>query len=195
MNHAFYDANKRTAFLTLLLFLNKINRVPKVSKTEFEDFLVKIANKSLSKGRRYQELILRNSPEDAEVYLIAEYLQKNTRRRDSAKHSITYRDLDRLLRKHGFSLISPSGNRITVVQESNHRSIFLKWAGRQKALGTIGFPSMSKQVPRGELDRVRKLTGLTEQNGYDSAVFLGEYEPLALLIEEYYEQLLSLADR
>jgi len=195
MNHPFHDANKRTAFLILLLFLKKIHRVPKISKDEFENFLVAIADKSLMRGRKYQELLLRHDVEDAEIKMISEFLQRNTRKKDNSRKAITYRELDGIMRRHGFRMINPSGNRISIVKKVRERNIFFQLLEREKTIGTIKFPAMSKQVPPGELERVRQLAGLTEESGYDLAAFYGEQESLKDLIEEYHEQLISLADR
>lgn len=47
-NHPFHDANKRTAFLTSILHLQKIGRTPTVSHIDYEDFTVAIADNNLS---------------------------------------------------------------------------------------------------------------------------------------------------
>lgn len=46
--HPFHDANKRTAFLTSILHLQKIGRTPIVDQKEYEDFTVNISDNKLS---------------------------------------------------------------------------------------------------------------------------------------------------
>lgn len=46
-NHPFHDANKRTAFLTLIIHLARIGRTPSVSGDFFEDLMVQIAENTL----------------------------------------------------------------------------------------------------------------------------------------------------
>jgi death-on-curing protein len=48
-NHPFHDANKRTAFLSSILHLQKIGRTPTVTGQEYEDFTVAIAEDDLEK--------------------------------------------------------------------------------------------------------------------------------------------------
>ncbi|WP_425600733.1 type II toxin-antitoxin system death-on-curing family toxin [Sphingomicrobium clamense] len=43
LNHPFHDANKRTAFLSALLLLNKNKLTIKVTERQFEDFTVTVA--------------------------------------------------------------------------------------------------------------------------------------------------------
>jgi death-on-curing family protein len=42
-DHPFYDANKRTAFLSLLFHLWKINRTPDIEQKEFERLAIRVA--------------------------------------------------------------------------------------------------------------------------------------------------------
>lgn len=64
-NHPFYDANKRTAFLTSILHLQKIGRTPIISQQEFEDFTVDIAEGALEKYQDYEEFS--NFGQDANI--------------------------------------------------------------------------------------------------------------------------------
>ena len=54
-NHPFYDANKRTAFLSSLYFLYKNKMTLKISHKEFEDFTGKLLNQKLD-----EQLLIKN---------------------------------------------------------------------------------------------------------------------------------------
>lgn len=195
MDHPFHDANKRTAFLSILFLLQKMGYTPTVSHKEFEDFLVEIADRKLDVHSRFQQY--RKKHDDPEIKFIAWWLKAKTRPVDKRQYIITYRDLARILGKFNFFLENPHHNSIEVVE---YKERFLNPFGLfdkkiRNKLGNIGFPGWTRQVYKGELKRVRDLTGLTEANGYDSQVFYQDADPLSQLINEYQEPLRRLADR
>jgi death-on-curing family protein len=68
-NHAFYDANKRTAFLSALYQLYRMGWCPAVSEKQFEDFTVEIAEDKLEKYSRFRESLAQRE-QDCEVKFI-----------------------------------------------------------------------------------------------------------------------------
>jgi prophage maintenance system killer protein len=78
-NHAFHDANKRTAFLSLLFHLEKFDTCPSISQRELEDFAVDVADNALEKFSRFRDMKKANE-ENVEVRFIGDYLRRNTRR-------------------------------------------------------------------------------------------------------------------
>lgn len=76
-NHPFHDTNKRTAFLTSILHLQKIGRTPIISHQEFEDFTVDISDDKLSSYPGYDAF--EGSRSDGDVAFIAHFLKKATR--------------------------------------------------------------------------------------------------------------------
>jgi death-on-curing family protein len=70
-NHAFHDANKRTAFLSALFQLDKFGWCPSINEKAFEDFTVEVADNALDKYARYNELKkIRRSRPRGEVYFL-----------------------------------------------------------------------------------------------------------------------------
>jgi hypothetical protein len=112
---------------------------------------------------------------------------------------MTYSDLNRALKGHGFELRNPSGNYINVVRvEPARRANFLGLGGRpegEKYLAQVGFPEWKDQVHKSALKTVREATGLTTKNGCDTQVFFQEAEPLSSLIREYAEPPKRLANK
>lgn len=198
-NHPFYDANKRTAFLSIIYYLYKNNYIPSVSHKEFEDFLVDVAEGNYIKKPRYRKL-LKKYPERGEVKYIAWYLKRNTRKIDKKEYLLSYRELKKVLSSHGYELRNPSGNSIGIYKLKKPSKKFF-WKEKDSAkkkyvkVGTIPFPGDNKQVAKPELKKIRDLTGLTPQNGYDSQVFYREVSPLSHLLLKYQEPLRRLADR
>ena len=185
LNHPFHDANKRTAFLTSLYYLQSAGRFPKITAKQFEDFVVKIADKSFKKMEKYQRSF--SEEEDGEIKYIAHFIRTVTRDIDRRDYQITFNDLNRILRRFDYELDNADGNYIDIV----HRS------GRDagKKVCQIGFPSWKKQVTRQAIKTVRKATGLHVLNGVDSQVFFKDVEPISQLLARYYEPLQRLADR
>jgi prophage maintenance system killer protein len=195
-DHPFHDANKRTGFLTTLLFLERIGRVPRIKQKEFEDFVVEVADDQLGKYSRFRDAQAR-SP-DPEITFIADYLKRNTRDVDHQTYTITFHELNGVLRPRGFELASPSGNFIDVIKVE-HRPKYLGLIGPkvrvETRLAQVGFPGWKRQVTRAALKTVREATGLIAQNGFDSKVFYQGADPLHALIDTYAEPLRRLADR
>jgi death-on-curing protein len=73
-NHPFHDANKRTAFLSAILHLQKIGRTPIISHEEFEDFTVDISDDKLHKYSGYEAT--ESKGHDKNVIFMARFLKK-----------------------------------------------------------------------------------------------------------------------
>jgi len=193
-DHPFHDANKRTAFLTLLYHLQLFRLTPTVAQRDLENLTVDIADNRLSKFKRYNELTRKS--EDPEVEFIAHFLRRNTREIDKRYYIITYRQLKGILNRFGYDLVNPLGNTIDVVKIGEGRSSF---HGDDWPVGSrvtqVGFPGWSSQVNQGAIATVRKQTKLTYEDGVDSTTFFRDEEPIDCLIAEYNEPLKRLAER
>ena len=194
-NHAFHDANKRTAFLSTAHYLLKNGFMLTKSQRELEDFTVEIAERSLNKYRRYKEL-RKNGDSDPEVRYISWYLQKNCRRSENSYHTITYRDLDTILESFDYFLSEPGGNRINVYKRVRRRKLFGR--GHREGMARvcrIGFPGWSKQVSKGDIKFLRGELGLVPEHGIDSAAFYKNADNIRGLIRSYEGALRRLAFR
>ena len=98
-NHPFHDANKRTAFLTSILHLQKIGRTPTATDIEYEDFTVAVANNNLDKYSFFD--VSSKLLPDREIDAIAHFLRRNTRNIDLESKTITYNELNTILKKEG----------------------------------------------------------------------------------------------
>jgi len=194
-DHPFHDANKRTGLLTYLYALHKMNRYPTNGQNDLEDFMVEIAERSLTKYRRMQDLAKRE--DDADVLFIADYLKRNSRERDSRYYTITYNELDRRLRDFGHCLHNPHKNFIDICRIEYRREygLFGKKVEKLITVAQIGFPSWKSQVGKGAISTVRRETRLTPEHGVDSAMFYRGADPLNTLIAQYEGPLQRLAFR
>lgn len=190
-NHPFHDANKRTAFLTSILHLQKIGRTPTVQDTEYEDFTVAIADNTLFKYKFFDRF---DGPSpDKEIEVIAHFLKRSTRQIDLKNKLITYNELNGILNRRGLGLTNPEGNRIDLVRfvDTDGETPLLS----PKRIAHIGFHGWSKEVSEKEIKIVRDASRLDARHGYDSqSFFTGLQDPLTL-IKKYREPLERLAFR
>jgi prophage maintenance system killer protein len=196
-NHAFHDANKRTAFLSALYFLHQHGWCPSVPEKEFENLTVEIADNLLGRYARYAKM-LKDGEADPEVKFISWYLPNHTRRIDKQYYAVTYRELQTILHRYGFGLSNPRGNHIDIVKV-RQRPRFLGILGKaeivEERIGQIGFPRWTSEVGRSAIKTVREVTGLTHERGVDSAAIFQGLDPIQTLITTYHEPLMSLAGR
>jgi death-on-curing protein len=196
-DHAFHDANKRTALVSTLWLLMKQNLGPTISQKELEDFVVDVADDQLPiKYARCREAKDAGDP-DAEVRFIAHWLKQNTRVIKNDQRFITYRELRTILRRFGFELENPKDNYIDVVRVSVRRGVLGFGAGEQRQkIGRIGYPGETKQLTKGDVKKVRELCSLDFKNHFvDSVEFYEGINPMSFLLAEYQDILIRLADR
>ncbi len=206
MNHAFHDANKRTALLVTLSLLHRKKRIIDLPQKKLDSLVVAIAGNQLpsyfEREARYQKEIQslsRANDMDGAIGVISDFLRRNTRQRDDSARMVTYSELNRALKRHGFELRNPNGNYINVLRiEPAKRGGFLGIGARPERevyLAQIGFPGWKDQVRNSALKTVRRATNLTTENGYDTQVLFEDAEPLSSLISEYAEPLKRLANK
>ena len=189
MNHAFHDGNKRTALLVLLGQLYKNRRIPICNQDEFESMTVAVAEGNL--GRFRAEAWSGRSfvpAADAMVFGIADFLRRNTRKKNVDYKPVPFFQFDAAIRRYGYRLGSPSDNFIDIIRigEDGH--------GETTVLRRIGFPGMKKVMAPGDIKECLKKLKLTPDNGYDWNVLFGESEPMFQLIHDFEAPLRRLRD-
>jgi death-on-curing family protein len=190
-NHPFHDANKRTAFLTSILHLQKIGRTPSVSHEAYEDFTVNIADNRLATYPRYSQTDL-PSP-DREIDVITHFLKRNSREIDLENKIVTYNDLDKILKRQGLTLLNPRKNRIDLVRFLSEDD--LSHLNKPYRIAHLGFHGWTREVSKKDIHIARGAAKLDIEHGYDSqAFFRGVDDPLTL-IKKYKEPLKRLAFR
>ena len=203
-NHAFHDVNKRTALLSLFYHLVKIGRYPTETHDTYEELAINVAANNLDK---YSEFSKFKKKPDAEVLFIANFLNQYTRAMEKKEFKITYRQLDHILRnfilKDNFSrnlkygLANPNKSQIDIVKitEVSVGLFNRKTIWEEKRINSIGFPGWTRLINVDAVKQIRKITGLTAENGYDSETFYHEADALPYLIHEFQSLLQKLADK
>jgi death-on-curing protein len=189
-NHPFHDANKRTAFLTSLLHLQKIGRTPTISQQEFEDFTVNVADDNLASYPNYS---MTDEPhDDRDIRFMANFLKKSSRPIDLSTKQITYNDLNKVISRRGLYLDNPKDNRIDLMRrvgvDGNSLTV-------SKRIARIGFHGWSREISRRDIEIVREASRLDARHGYDSQAFFNGLDDPLTLIKKYKEPLERLAFR
>ena len=189
MDHPFQDGNKRTALLSALWYLNKINREV-IQKTVplLEALVVDIAAHGLDERGDFKR---NRNIDDPEIIFIAEKLRSWTRKVDKRMYTITYNELNTRLKIYGYYLENPSGNHIGVYKKKS--GVFSLFRSDSK-VGSIGFPGWKNQVGSGDLKKVLSMTQLDSNHGIDSAVFFKDATPSYDLLQQYNAPLKRLKD-
>lgn len=197
-NHPFHDANKRTAYLSTVHYLRQNGLIITVSEKALEDLTVLVAQNGLKKFPRFREL--RKKSDDPEVRFLAHYLRQNTRKIDRQQYFITYRELEKILKRYNVWLENPHNNQIDVMRwetvTKKHGLFGRKTESKEiRRVCVLGFPGWTKQVGKGRLGYVRKELGLVPEEGVDSQSFFKDVDDMRVLIEMYEGALQRLAYR
>jgi death-on-curing protein len=175
-DHPFYNGNKRTALVSMLVHLDRNGlALPGVNQTELYDVMIAIADHQLASEkdrRRRGEGADRPSP-DEEVQSIYRWLRERAERIERGERVLTYRQLRQALAQFGINIEVVDGNRAELVRYEQHRTGFLGRRTEQVRvrLGTVGYRNEGTDIPKSDIKDIRDLCGLTEERGVDSRAF------------------------
>ena len=175
MNHPFENANKRTALVSLLVFLDR-NRCQLLGATDDDLY-------ELARSMAAHEIPLREGRErndDSEVEAVADFLREHTRAIVRGDESIRFKELCSLLEAQGCTIGKPKHNKVKIRLEG--RSVN---TGRHR-------PDFD--VPVAELKRIRRALGLDERHGMDSASFYSLEATVDGAVLNYRNLMSRLAD-
>ncbi|OCH19283.1 type II toxin-antitoxin system death-on-curing family toxin [Aliivibrio logei] len=150
-NHCFHNGNKRAALLSTIVFMSDNGHwltVP--TDDEMFEFTRKAAAHELGCER------------DKELKVIADWLQRNSRRRKNGERPLKFQQLKDILAGYGFELGECDGRTIPVNKNGAVRAAIL-----QK--GSKGKEDYDKQY----IQKLRKKLKLTHEYGVDSFNFYG----------------------
>jgi death-on-curing protein len=175
MNHPFENANKRTALVSLLVFLDR-NKEQLVGADDDDLY-------ELARSMAAHEIAIRPGRErsdDSEVEAVADFLREHTRAIVRGDEQIRFKQMCTLLEIQGCTIAKPKNNHVKIrlgshsVKTGRHRPDF--------------------DVPVSELKRIRRGLGLDEQHGMDSAGFYSLEETVDGAVLSYRNLMSRLAD-
>ena len=174
-NHPFHNGNKRTALVSLLVFLDKNGFLLTTTQDELYDLLLQIASHRL----RYDDEDCHLEGADAETVYIATWLYFRTREIEIRERRRQWRHLRKILQHYDCDLDVAQGNRINIAR------------GQLKT--QVAFRNWGTDVEIEVIRKVRTDLELDEKNGYDSDIFYNRDVKIPKFINDYRKLLSRLA--
>jgi len=176
MSHAFENGNKRTALVSLLVFLDK-NKTLVVDVGE--DELYELARTVAAHEFALPDGVLRNA--DSEIAALGEWIRLNTRQVWLGDSAMDFKELRTTLEVLGCTFDRPAKNFIKI---------------RNKGFGNYrtGYPRENFEVAVSEIKRIRKALRLDEIHGVDSGGFYALEGKVDAFVNRYRNLMKRLAD-
>jgi death-on-curing family protein len=185
-DHPFHNGNKRTALVSMLVHLEKNNlTLDGVKENDLYNLVISLAKHTILDDYSHDNKYNKVNP-DNETMIISNWIKRHSRYIIRGERNITYRQLDRILKRHSYSLDNPSGNYIDIVRLS---------MGKKIHIGKIGYPNQNEDVSIHDIKYVRSLCHLKEEDGCDSNTFYGEAGIIDSFINKYRNILKRLANK
>ena len=161
-DHPFHNGNKRTALVSLLVFLDENGFFPQFGQDEAFKLVLDIA----------QHRITNTSQEnlaDRETIEIADWLCNHCRVLEKGDHPISFRKLRQILLDYNCTLEAPTGSKMNITRIKKETRIFSK----RKILHTqISYSDEGREVGRNTIKKIRRDLQLDDLNGgIDSRAF------------------------
>ena len=194
-NHPFYNGNKRTALVSMLAHLDKNKFTLRgTSQKELYSFMIDVANHTLGErrnDRRRNYGKIKNS--DEEIRRIVKWVSKRIDKVTRGEKQITYKQLEKILKKHNYVFENPRNSSIDIVRISEERvGIFRKRKEISRKVGNIPFPGENRDVALRHIKFVREKCNLREEDGVDSVSFYDYTEVISSFVNRYRKLLRNL---
>lgn len=165
-NHAFYNGNKRTALVSLLVALDRENVLVTCSERDLFRFVLRVAQHRLV-STTWRHL------SDREVLAAAEWICENSRPLERGERLLKWRQLRRVLSNWDCELEGPiPGNRMRIRRtwksrgrlgiSKTRRQTFVAWYGGE-----------GREVAPTHVKQIRQALELDDEHGVDSGYFYG----------------------
>ncbi len=197
-DHPFYNGNKRTALVAMLVHLDK-NKLTlfHTFQNDLYGLMIKVASHTLGVriDKRAKRPKVRYCSADDEVEAITNWLEDRADRVRRGERQITYRDLRRILERFGYHLENPDNNMIEIVKYTEEKK---GWIRRRVEpvrthMGTIGWPGENREMYIKDIKKVRQICRLREEDGVDSDAFYSDTAIIDSFVNRYRAVLRRLA--
>lgn len=173
LNHPFFNGNKRTALVALLIFLDKNHwTLMNVTENELYSLLTDLADHKLTHPEYEHDA-------DREMLEIAGWLHRKIRRRAKSEKFIKWHDLKRLLLEFGCTIDHPKGNKHNIRR------------GKKKT--QINVRNDGHEIEKESIQTIRRDLELDDDHGYDSYIFYTGGKRIPEFMRKYRSLLQRLA--
>lgn len=194
-NHPLHNGNKRTALVALLCHLDKngLTFNNRTSQDNLYSFMLNIASHKIAPKKKIKRS---HDQSDAEVEAMSDWIRKKSRKIEKGERSVSYPELERILRQHDVYFENQKNNYVDVIRYTNEKrrkGLFGKEEVRvaRKVANIPYWPG--RTVGKNLVKSIRKQAGLTHNDGVDSALFYGTETPPDDFIQKYKKVLSKLA--
>jgi death-on-curing family protein len=168
-DHPFHNGNKRTALVSLLVFLDENGLVLTCDEDLVFKVVLQVAQHSFVEGPR-QEL------PDREVLALARWIKDHSRLAEKGDRSLPWRRLAQLLSRYDCRF-QYSGSNVTITRRITRRVKYLPLFSKSHDLKThTHFASAGRDVSQGSVSRIRRELQLDDDSGIDSKAFYDDEE-------------------
>ncbi len=170
-NHSLHNGNKRTALVSLICHLDKngITFTDKATQSVLYTFMLNVAKHEFANKSRSRSC----DQSDSEVKAMTEWIRKKTRNIEKGERSLSYAELERVLRSHGIT-VEHKGNTADLIKNREEKK---GWFRREKTLIKEKVANVpwwpGRSVGKNLIKSIRKQARLTVDDGVDSAQFYG----------------------
>lgn len=171
-NHAFHNGNKRTALVSLLVFLERHGVLPTCSEDDLFRLVLQVAQHSLPETQY-------SNRADAEVFRVADWLVGNSRVVDKAERPLPWRKLKQVLASFGceFATAPSVGNRLNIERRVPRSGIFSFLRSREVLRIQVFYRDNGSEAQKDTIADIREALELDEAHGVDSRAFYDQ-EPM-----------------
>jgi len=192
-NHAFHNGNKRTALVSMMVFLDKNNHWLRdtVGQAELYLWILEVA-----RHRILDDNFAYSDRADREVLEMAEWIRRNSRPIERSERPVTWRELRSILTREFECRIEQSASGKVMIRRSvtvSSRNLFRGFRKSVEKTFTITPGGEGKEVGLGTVKTLRTQLCLTEDYRIDSAIFYGAVASPDHFIAKYQRLLRDLA--
>jgi death-on-curing family protein len=186
-NHPFHNGNKRTALVSLLVFLDENGLLLTCHEDLVFKTVLQIAQHSFVEGPR-QEL------PDREVLALAKWIKEHSRLIEKGDRAITWRKLQQILTRYGCRF-QVAGSNVTIRRTVDRRYKYLPFISKSRDLHSHTHVSGGgRDITQHAVSKIRRELQLDDDSGIDSKAFYEDEEISASdFIARYRKTLRRLA--
>lgn len=164
-NHPFYNGNKRTALVAMLVFLDENGLSLTCEEDELFKLLLQLAQHALVTARRHEL-------PDSEVLHLARWIKERSRWTQKGERPISWRRLRRILADFNCVLDTPAvGNRLNISRTVPGKASRFRRPKPRELRTQTAYTDDGRDVEKGSLNKIRHDLELDDEHGVDSKAF------------------------
>jgi len=184
-DHPFHNGNKRTALVSMLVFLDRNGFFPEFNEDQAFELVMKLARHQIVNFQQ-QDLA------DREALAVAEWLDERCRPIEKGNKTIPFRKLRKILASYDCKFDSPTGSKVKItIAIKKRRQSWLTRSSVRELHTQVHYSDEGQDVPIGSIQKIRKDLHLDDPNGVDSRAFYDKEPMMATDFIAHYRKTLN----